>query len=56
MLSVAVWGMVVAKANTGLSAVGEKDSSTIGGMLKKTFMMLVAVLFASGVQFANNFA
>lgn len=51
MLSVALWGLVAAKAKHGMSAVSEKDPETVRGMLKKATNLIVLICFASLVKF-----
>jgi len=51
MLSVALWGLVAAKAKQGMSAVSEKDPETVRGMLKKATNLIVLICFASLVKF-----
>jgi hypothetical protein len=45
--SMAIWGMVVSKARSGLEAVNTKDSSKVNGLLKKTTQLISLITFAS---------
>lgn len=49
-LSVAIWGMVIAKAKTGMEAATKNDSATVGGLLKKTGFVIAMIVAASVFQ------
>jgi len=44
-ISVMIWGLVVAKAKSGVDAAQSKDASSVGGLVKKvgTICALIAV-------------
>jgi len=46
-MSVFVWGLVLAKANQGLSAASSKDSSVVGGTMKKAFTLIFMIVLGS---------
>jgi hypothetical protein len=39
----AIWGMVLAKARSGLEAVETQDSSKVGGLLSKVTSLIVLI-------------
>jgi uncharacterized membrane protein YidH (DUF202 family) len=53
-LSVAVWGLVVGKAKTGLEAATKNDSSTVGGLVKKVGAICALIAGASILQLMST--
>ena len=49
-LSVAIWGMVVSKAKSGLEAAGKNDSNSVGGLVKKIGTLCALIGVASVFQ------
>jgi hypothetical protein len=43
LASMAIWGMVLAKARSGLEAVETQDSSKVGGLLSKVTSLIVLI-------------
>ena len=48
-ISVFIWGLVLAKARSGMDAATQKDAGTVGGLLKRSagiiFMIAIASVF-----------
>ena len=48
-ISVFIWGLVLAKARSGMDAASQKDAGTVGGLLKRSagiiFMIAIASVF-----------
>lgn len=54
MVSVAIWGMVVAKAKTGMEASTKTDSTTVGGLVSKVGTICALIAAASLCQFMGS--
>lgn len=50
-LSVMVWGLVAAKAKTGMQAASSDDHTTVKSALKKATNLVLLIVFASFVKF-----
>ena len=53
-LSVAIWGLVVTKAKSGMEAASNKDANTVGGIVKKVGAICALIAGASMLQLMAN--
>jgi len=53
-ISCFIWGLVVTKAKSGLAASNTKDSSVVGGLLKKTGSLIMMISIAAAFQMASE--
>lgn len=54
MVSVAIWGLVVAKARTGMEASTKSDSTTVGGLVSKVGTICGLIAAAALCQFMGT--
>lgn len=54
-LSVAIWGLVVAKAKAGVEAAQKSDSGSVGALVKKAGVICALIAAGSFFQLASNF-
>jgi len=53
-ISVFIWGLVLAKAKQGMTAASTKDSSSVGGLLKKSAGLIFLIVVASVCQLMSS--
>ena len=49
-VSVFIWGLVLAKARSGMDAASQKDTGTVGGLLKRSAGLIFMIAIASVFQ------
>ena len=54
MASMAIWGLVLAKARSGLEAVETKDTSKVGSLLSRVVSLIVLICSASVFKLIAN--
>ena len=53
-MSVAIWGLVIAKAKTGMDVSSKNDASSVGGLVKKIGTICTLIAAASLCQFMGS--
>lgn len=54
-VSVFIWGLVLAKARSGMEAATTKDSGSVGGLLKKSAGLIFMIAIASVFQLMSTY-
>ena len=54
-ISVFIWGLVLAKARSGMEAASSKDSGSVGGLLKKAAGLIFMIAIASVFQLLSTY-
>jgi len=54
-ISVFIWGLVLAKARSGMEAANTKDSGSVGGLLKKSAGLIFMIAAASVFQLLSTY-
>ena len=54
-VSVAIWGLVVAKAKTGCDAASKNESASVGGLVKRVGYICALIAAASLTQFMGTY-
>ena len=54
-VSVAIWGLVVAKAKTGVEVASKNDAASVGGLVKRVGYMCALIAAASLTQFMGHY-
>lgn len=54
-LSMAIWGLVMTKANQGLEAAKTGDANAVTGLMKKATTLCGLILIASGAKYAKAY-
>ena len=54
-ISVFIWGLVLAKARSGMEAANTKDSGSVGGLLKKSAGLIFLIGVASVFQLMSTY-
>jgi hypothetical protein len=54
-VSVAIWGLVVAKAKTGVDAAAKNDAASVGGLVKRVGYICALIAAASLTQFMGHY-
>jgi len=54
-ISVGIWGLVVAKAKTGVEAASKNEASSVGGLVKRVGYICALIAAASLTQFMGHY-